>query len=294
MHQRNAVFVTICPEDVEILVAKFPRATIIHGDVRDPELRAEVLKRCKGVDIAMVALLCGPSSDAATEHDKNDERNATGLAATSLARACEPGLMCVENVSSFKRRQRPTYDALEKEMKLDFDQVVVMYLNAMDTMVPQQRNRAWFVGCSNNIDLMPWILACRQQRALRFDGVTTSPTLRAAFAPYRSDMHKWDGLFVPWIKGCPHDRGRPRRIITTDGPSGTVTTKYVTKQEWFRRHKHNGADEAPKHRTLCLSAQEWGVVQGFSIFARWSTARSCKCPGCVDLRGRCRASPGAT
>ena len=67
----------------------------------------------------------------------------------------------------------------------------------------------------------------------------------------------------------------------------------MTKQELFRRHKHNGADEAPKHRTLCLSAQEWGVVQGFSIFARWSTARSCKCPGCVDLRGRCRAPPGA-
>ena len=224
----NVTLVTCCPEDVEVLRKLYPTATVIQGDVRDPVLRQIVVDKCAGVTVALVALLCQPSSEASTVHKLDDERNATGLAACSLALACGPSVFCGENVASFKKRQRPTFDTLVKTLAAQFGrgQVSVVYLNAFHCMVPQPRNRVWIIAVAEGIDINPLLTSVRKQKKLCLSGVATCPTLREELSHHRPGMRRMDGLFIPSLRGCPLDRGRARRVISTDQPSAEGGTMY--------------------------------------------------------------------
>ena len=79
---KRSLYITSCPEDTAVLQLRFPYATIIQGDIRDPRMLPLVMTVALafgGFDIAMIAVLCQPSSDASTIHDPSDERLATGL-----------------------------------------------------------------------------------------------------------------------------------------------------------------------------------------------------------------------
>ena len=226
----------------------------------------------------MVALLCQPSSEASTVHKLDDERNATGLAACSLALSCQPSVFCGENVASFKKRQRPTFDALMRTLAVQYgsvkqpapEQVSAVYLNAFHCMVPQPRNRVWIVAVEKGIDRGPLLTAVRKQKALCQSGVATCPTLREELSNHHSGMHRMDGLFIPSLRGCPQDRSRARRVISTDCPAAeggtmkggvTVTTKMLGGERGRKamaKHKFNRVDAAPRERTMVASEAEWG------------------------------------
>ena len=299
---KRMVFVTCCPEDTAILERRYPLATIIQADVRDPRLSAvlaDAARAVGGIDISMVAVLCQPSSDAATVHDPNDARLAIGMLAVDLGIDIAPKMLLVENVSSMRRRQPAAYNALKLRISKSFPAFFARVLDARLCLSPSRRNRLFMIG-HPDLDLSPMVAACKQQAILERSGEYKSVSVLDGLRPYRPDAGKIKGIFIPHLKRCKHDsQGRPRRIASSDRTSTCITTRWGKRgglsQEALRRYRPHDVDEAHKQDTICLTPQEVGVVLGFSMWAPWSDARACPlgpCVGCSDKHGRHRGIPG--
>ena len=124
-------------------------------------------------------------------------------------------------------------------------------------MVPQPRNRVWIIAFAEGIDISPLLTSVRKQKKLCLRGVATCPTLREELSHHRAGMRRKDGLFIPSLRGCPLDRGRARRVISTDQPATeggtmkggvTVTTKMLGGERGLKamsNHTFNRVDAAP-------------------------------------------------
>ena len=228
--ERKSVLVTCCAHDTAILRQRYPLATSIEGDVRDPALWAAVQEAASGVDIAMVAVLCQPSSNASTVHDPKDIRIATGMMAVDLAVSCHPTLMVIENVSSMKQRQPAAYKALVDTVVGEFPRLCIRSLDAKLCLVPSTRNRCFFIG-HRKLDLTPMLDACKRQSKLYKSKKYVPLSVLQGLAPYKglikTDFKAYMG---PHRRGTALSKGgRPQRLYDATVGHICITTRMGTR-----------------------------------------------------------------
>ena len=297
--ERNFHLFEVCPEHCAQLELRFPEAHVYCLDIRSQEAEDAVMDLEGKKLLGIGAIPCQAGSDACRAEDRHedDHRMLTGCVALELFAKVGCEAIVLEDVASFKANQPVVFEKVDKRLRQVLPQVKELYLNGKHCMLAQQRNRLFLTGAKRSVDLSKLVEALQVQNKLYKDGIRTGPTMREALSPYL-DLRKYSGVFIPSLshalKGAD---GRPQRVISLDRPSPTITGNYGVKgglsDQVFARYKCCDADEALKNRTINLSPALWGVLNGFSIHAPYSTARRCDCVGCGSREGKCRGTTPA-
>ena len=293
----------VCQHRCKLLKKRFPRANVIPGDISKREVQSEFLKYKRKVDVLEMSLNCQPSSDAASEHDPEDKRHELNDVAAELAGQLLPRVMVVEDVVGFRHNQPKAYEGFLGKLRELFGHVEVLVTNARQAMVAQNRNRLFIVctkcrgrddgarkGSDGGVDLT---LVRRQLLRQRTCAARTHPTMREALAPYRANIADFAGVFVPHLRKAKRGNdGRPRRIMSLDRHSPTITSIYGVRgglsSKCYARYQPCDADVCGKDKCVHLDGALWGVLLGFGHEAPWDTAQSCDCIGCTTPAGRSR------
>ena len=240
--EENMVMVEVCKENAATLRRVFPKATILCGDIRDKAVQDALIELRGTVDIGFVSMLCQPASDAATVHDPEDLRLGIGVLAVMLMTAVRPNIMMVENVASFERRCPNTHRDVREYLESQYAFVRSFLVDAKYCGAAQGRNRLFIIGCSGptteTCEFLSRLKAqVKKQRVRSPEGeykgdAACDATIADRLAPYldgkegRPNIKNYDGIFLPWIRGCPHKAGKPKRIYSLQKRIFTTTGHY--------------------------------------------------------------------
>ena len=94
--------------------------------------------------------------------------------------------------------------------------------------------------------------------------------MREALQPYIVELDEFEGVFVPHLRKAKRGfDGRPRRIMSLDRHSPTVTSIYGVRgglsDACFQRYRPCDADVCVKDKCVHLGGAEWGVLLGLLI-----------------------------
>jgi hypothetical protein len=203
----------------------------------------------------------------------------------------------------FRHNQQQAYEDFLGKLRELFEHVEVFVTNALQAMVAQNRNRLFIVctkcrgrsdgaenGSESDVDLG---LVRRQLLRQRTCAARTHPTMREALAPYCTKIKDFAGVFVPHLRKAKRGGdGRPRRIMSLDRHSPTITSIYGVRGglsgKCYQRYQPCDADVCGKDKCVHLDGALWGVLLGFGRKASRNTAQSCDCIGCTTPAGRSR------
>lgn len=136
----------------------FPEARGIHGDVRDPGVRRELLQAAAGADLVIGGPPCQAFSQV-RNHARliDDPRNSLYREFVRIVGKLEPAAFMMENVPGL------TQMGVEGQVLEDLElggayRVTAQVLDAADFGVPQTRRRLVFLGIHHTIDAAPPVL----------------------------------------------------------------------------------------------------------------------------------------
>ena len=292
----------MCPEALAFLRQRFPDATIVPGDVRDPRVQHDVLSACAakgGATIATAGIPCQPGSSAATVHHADDPRIVVGQKAVELLCRSQPRLLVIEDVPGFKTNQRKAYDDVMTAVKKAFKCVETRTLGTFHCLLPTGRNRLFIVGATSQRVMAAFTRTVHQQKLAVKAGKRTEPTPLELLKPYGIPRGV-KGVFYNHMryakifKGAGPPSTRAQRIHSLKQRLPTVTSNLgrVTVEQ-LRRYVPNKLDAAQPSQTMVLSGGQIGVINGFPMDTEWSKARRCLCDGCTGLNGKCRGETAA-
>jgi DNA (cytosine-5)-methyltransferase 1 len=148
------------PDTIATYRANFPEAMTICGDIRDPEIKAQVLEIAAGVDV----LAGGPPCQAFSQvrnHVRlmDDPRNSLYREFIKVARIVEPKVLVMENVPGMA--EMGVVKQVVEDMSSRGRYVVrPNVVNAVDFGVPQTRRRIVFLAFHADLGMEPPVLAC--------------------------------------------------------------------------------------------------------------------------------------
>ena len=248
--EEDMVFIEVCPIRCHALRQRFPRALVLDIDVRSEEAE-KLCRQLKGsVAVGFGAIPCQPVSNANRHKRPDDERLKLARTATQLLLSCEPTIVVLEDVASFKSEAPAVFKGVLDSLSGHYSDVREVYLNAKYCMVPQQRNRVFIVAAEDGVDLSPMSLAVEQQKRLRGykpDSSRTCPTMREKLVEFGFDVKRCTHVFIPHLSGAAKGKdGRPRRCVSLDRAAPTVTSIYGVRgglsDEAFARYQCCEAD----------------------------------------------------
>ena len=289
--EKKMVLVDSCKEHCEQLRIAFPRALVLCLDLMSEKAKRELAPYKGQVDLLETTANCQPSADMLKKHSKTDKRHGLGRQAVALAALLTPKTFVLEDIVGLRRNQHDEFKKLGLMLEKVFPVVHVVEFNARHVMVGQNRNRLFFV-CSDGVSIDSAIRAVWRQKGCHQVGLPTSPTMREMLQPHM-DLRGVAAVFIPHLMWAKRGAdGRPQRLRNIDTYSTTITSGYGTRgglsEKAHSRYVECDADFAPKSKSVTLTGQLWGVLNGFPVDTKYSDAQSHDCSTCTTPAGRSR------
>lgn len=146
------------PDACATYAANFPEARTMHGDIREPSVRKEVLAAASGADIVVGGPPCQAFSQM-RNHCRliDDPRNSLYREFVRIVAKLEPQAFVMENVPGLEQM------GIKKQVLEDLAlkgayRVNAQVLDAADFGVPQTRQRIVFIGVRASLGLGPPLL----------------------------------------------------------------------------------------------------------------------------------------
>ena len=155
IHFKTAVAVDFNEKAAHTFKMNMPNTYVIHGDLRNAETKADIVKRSKAAGVNMI--IGGPPCQGFSMKGKKlglkDERNFLFLEYLNLVKDLQPEVFVIENVKSLLSTAGGWFrdEILSYIGRLGY-KVNYGVLNAKNFGVPQSRERAIFI-CSKQIDI---------------------------------------------------------------------------------------------------------------------------------------------
>lgn len=207
----------------ETLTANFPDLTVWNRDIKTVQ-PIEILKQCnlkKGeLDILDGSPPCQGFSTAG-KRNLNDSRNDLFLDFVRLIKGLQPKIFIMENVSGMmKGRYKSKFNEILKTLKDTGYNVKVKLMNAMWYEVPQSRERLFFIGIRNDLDIEPSFPKPLDKVITVKEAISKDGYIR-----YRHNYSKGSCSF----KESSFDK--PLLTLTKRGTGWTVSPEQFTEQE---------------------------------------------------------------
>lgn len=151
------------PDACATFAVNFPRATTIHGDIRTPAVKRQVLQIARGADV----IVGGPPCQAFSQMRNHvrvidDPRNALYREFVEVVKEVLPSAFLMENVTGID--QMGFREQIATDLALDGEyEVLPQVIDAADVGVPQTRKRLIFIGVRRRLGLTPPLV--RQHQA---------------------------------------------------------------------------------------------------------------------------------
>jgi DNA (cytosine-5)-methyltransferase 1 len=201
------------PDAAATYALNFPRASVITGDIRRPEVKEEILSLAKAANV----LVGGPPCQAFSQvrnHTRmiDDPRNALYREFVDVVRTATPTAFVMENVTGMD--QMGVREQIVADLALDGEyDVLPQVVDAADFGVPQTRKRLLFVGVKAGLGM-------RAPR-LAGTGATEAVTLvrNARGARHRYDVVVQEKLLGRRISDALRDPSDPSVVTAADALS---------------------------------------------------------------------------
>jgi DNA (cytosine-5)-methyltransferase 1 len=147
--------VDVDPDACATYALNFPGATVLCGDLRDPEVRHQAIELAKGADI----LIGGPPCQAYSQvrnHDRllEDPRNVLYREFVHVLDKARPLAFAMENVPGLSQMRIQEQVANDLSLQGDY-RVRVQTVDACDFGVPQTRQRIVFLALHRSLGMDP-------------------------------------------------------------------------------------------------------------------------------------------
>ncbi|MEV6527220.1 DNA cytosine methyltransferase [Longispora sp. NPDC051575] len=145
----------IDPDACATYKRNFPNAITIHGDIREPEIRARVIAAGKGADVVVGGPPCQAFSQVRNATRLiDDPRNSLYREFVSMVDELRPAVFLMENVPGLA--QMGVKEQAEEDLSLGgVYRVLPQVLDAADFGVPQTRKRLLFLGIRSDLGVEP-------------------------------------------------------------------------------------------------------------------------------------------
>ncbi|MGR8964178.1 DNA cytosine methyltransferase (plasmid) [Rhizobium leguminosarum] len=143
------------PDAMATYAANFPESRAITGDIRQPQIKEQILDAARGVSV----LIGGPPCQAFSQvrnHTRmiDDPRNALYREFVDVLRQTVPPVFVVENVTGMD--QMGVREQIAADLSLDGHYTVLPQVaDAADFGVPQTRKRLLFIGVRSGTGMVP-------------------------------------------------------------------------------------------------------------------------------------------
>ena len=160
---RLAGFRSICASDIDpdacaTFRLNFPDAVVVHGDIRLPSVKAEVLEAGADADIVVGGPPCQAFSQV-RNHVRliDDPKNLLYKEFVSIVSRVLPSVFMMENVTGID--QMGAREQITRDLELAGEYFVCpQIIDAADVGVPQSRKRLIFIGVKRTLNVVPPII----------------------------------------------------------------------------------------------------------------------------------------
>ena len=157
---RHAGFRSIAATDIDpdacaTFRRNFPDALVVHGDLRAPSTKAELLEAGGRADVVVGGPPCQSFSQV-RNHTRliEDPRNSLYKEFVSIVGRVLPSAFLMENVTGID--QMGFREQIAKDLELDGEYAVLpQVIDAADVGVPQTRKRLVFIGVRRSLGVLP-------------------------------------------------------------------------------------------------------------------------------------------
>jgi DNA (cytosine-5)-methyltransferase 1 len=155
---RQAGFQSIAASDVDpdacaTFAHNFPDATVVHGDLRSPQVKAELLESGARADVVVGGPPCQAFSQV-RNHTRliDDPRNSLYKEFVTIVGRVLPHAFLMENVTGIDQMGFREQIAADLELSGEYS-VLPQVIDAADLGVPQTRQRLVFIGVRRNLGI---------------------------------------------------------------------------------------------------------------------------------------------
>ena len=148
----------IDPDACATYALNFPDAKVVHGDLRNKRVAAELLEACRGVDVVVGGPPCQAFSQM-RNHVRliDDPRNSLYKEFVRLVSKVVPSAFLMENVTGID--QMGFREQIVGDLELGGKYVVMpQVIDAADVGTPQTRKRLIFIGVLRSLGISPPIV----------------------------------------------------------------------------------------------------------------------------------------